>query len=158
MKTFLLYISIILSAFSAAAQPPPPGPMNPKREEKIQALYVAYITKELQLTSDEAEKFWPVHRQFDAELRGIDFNANELDRQQSVLNIKRKYQPGFTKILGPSRTNEFFRQDAEFRKKLVDRLRQMRQQRGNGGEGRPMPGRPPGRGPERQNSIPDDGQ
>ena len=137
MKIFILYITLMLSAFASAAQPPA-GQVNPKREDKIQALYVAYVTKELQLTSDEAEKFWPLHRQYDTELRTINLNTNELDRQQAVLNIKKKYQAGFTKIVGQARTNDFYRQDAEFRKKLVERLKQMRQQRGGARQGAQM--------------------
>jgi hypothetical protein len=63
-------------------------------------------------------------------------DLSELDRQQTVLNIKKKYQDKFARILGVERTDAFFRNDAEFRKKLVDRLKNMRQQ--NSGKQRPL--------------------
>lgn len=133
MKKFILYISFVFAAFNASAQAgAEDGQMNPKKEEKIKALYVAYISQQLSLTPTEAEKFWPAHTQYEADIRSINKgDLNELDRQQAVLNVKKKYQANFNKILGNERSNNFYRQDAEFRKKLVDRLKQMRQQRGN---------------------------
>jgi hypothetical protein len=35
------------------------------KKEKIKALKIAYITKDLNLSSSEAEKFWPVYNRFD---------------------------------------------------------------------------------------------
>lgn len=35
------------------------------KKEKIKALKIAYITKDLNLSSSEAEKFWPVYNSFD---------------------------------------------------------------------------------------------
>lgn len=134
MKHLILIFSIFISCFSLQAQPPG-GPDPEKREQKIKALYVAYISQELKLTEEEAQKFWPVHSQFDAEIRTVKFEMPELERQQSILNIKKKYQDRFVKILGNERANDFFRKDAEFRKKLVERLKNMRQQ--NNGK-RPM--------------------
>ena len=142
MKRFILYLSLIFTFFSATAQTDDAATtmQNPKKEEKIKALYVAYITQQLSLTADEAQKFWPVHSQYEAELKNVNVNnSNEIDRQQSVLNVKKKYQGNFIKILGSERSNDFYRQDAEFRKKLVERLKQMRQRKmenDNNGGGR----------------------
>lgn len=134
MKKIILYLGFLFSFFAAAAQTAPTEDLSPQKEEKIKALYVAYITQQLQLTPDEAQKFWPLHAQYDAELRTINTGtANELDRQQAILNVKKKYQSSFTKMIGSERSNNFYRQDGEFRKKLVERLKQMRQQRNNGG-------------------------
>ena len=126
MKHLLTYIFLLLG-MASFAQPGDDG----KREQKIQALYVAYISQELKLTEDEAQKFWPVHSQYDNEIRGLKNESAELERQQAGLNIKKKYQDRFVKILGAQRTNDFYVQDGEFRKKLVERLRKMRQQNMN---------------------------
>jgi len=133
MKKFLLYISIFVCSLNMAFAQDQPGDES-KREQKIQALYVAYITQELKLSETEAQKFWPVHAQYDAEIRGLKNDLPELDRQQAALNVKKKYQDRFNGILGNNRTNDFFRKDGEFRKKMIDRLRQMKQQNQN----RPM--------------------
>jgi hypothetical protein len=127
MKRFLLYIAFVLAAFSGTAQQ---QPGNPKRAERIEALYVAYITKQCSLTSDEAQRFWPLHAQYDAEIKAAaSRSGSTLDNEQDQLNIKKKYLPGFSKIIGADRANLFFQKDAEFRKMLVEKLRQMRQQR-----------------------------
>ncbi len=140
MKNILLYIVFFFSTLNAMAQAPDDmGLQNGKRQEKIKALYVAYITQQLSLTPDEAQKFWPIHGQYDAELRSVNMgNTNELDKQQAALNVKKKYQTSFTKILGADRTNNFYKKDAEFRKRMIEKLKQLRQkqndrQGGNGG-------------------------
>ena len=127
MKHLILSLLFLAGSFSVAfAQEDDPDPA--KREQKIQALYIAYITQQLNLNAEEAQKFWPLHKQFDGELRSVDMNMPELDRQQQVLNIKKKYQDRFTRILGNNRTDAFYRKDMEFRKKLVENIRQRRQQ------------------------------
>lgn len=127
MKKFILSIALLLGGFSLAiAQENDPDPV--KQEQKIKALYAAYMTQQLNLSEDEAQKFWPLHKQFDSELKNVDFDMPELSRQQAILDIKKKYQDRFTKVLGNNRTDAFFRTDMEFRKKLVDNIRHRRQQ------------------------------
>jgi hypothetical protein len=130
-------VGSLTNANAQRPEPPPPG------GERIEALYIAYISKELQLTEAEAQKFWPVHSEFDAEMRAIHgrTSMSELDKEQELLNTKKKYSERFSKILGNPRTDKFYRIDAEFKKKLVERLRKMREQRGNKGPIRG--GRPP---------------
>ena len=128
MKYLFTFLLMIGCAGPGFAQD---GTTNNNREQKIEALYIAYITKELSLTEAEAQKFWPVHAQYDAEIKAVN-TSNELERQQAQLNIKKKYQDRFSKIIGPERTNSFYIKDGEFRKKLIDRLRKMRQQKPGG--------------------------
>lgn len=128
MKKILLILAFFISVVSQVEGQVDRQPDPEKREQKIKTLYVAYISQELKLTEDEAQKFWPVHAQYDNEIQAVNLDLPELERQQASLNIKKKYQDRFTKILGADRTNTFFRNDAEFRKKLIERLRNMRQQ------------------------------
>jgi hypothetical protein len=123
MKHFFLYIFLFIG-FAAQAQ----QPENSNKEQKIEALYIAYMSKELKLSGEEAQKFWPIHSEFDTELRGVNPSLSVLQRQQAVLDIKKKYQDRFSRVLGAGRTNEFFLKDGEFRVKLIERLKAMRQQ------------------------------
>ena len=75
MKYFILYI-FLLCGFSVQAQP---GSGGGNKEQKIEALYVAYMTRELNLTEDDAQKFWPVHKQYDNEIRGVRNEADEIE-------------------------------------------------------------------------------
>jgi Skp family chaperone for outer membrane proteins len=132
---FLLSCSFGLPLMAQENLPDEPA----KREQKIKALYVAYMTQELKLSEEEAQKFWPIHGQFETELKGLKADMPELDKQQAILNIKKKYQDRFQKVLGNNRTDDFYRKDNEFRKRMVERLRNIRQQQqNNGGGGRPF--------------------
>lgn len=133
MRNLLLILAFVMgftSIANAQTDPPQQPPVDEaKQSEKLQALYVAYITKELNLTTDEAQKFWPVHTEFDKEIKAVKQDLPELDKQQAVLNIKKKYQDRFSRIINADRTERFFRKDGEFRRKLIERLRKMRQNR-----------------------------
>jgi len=75
MKTKnILSLLIVLISMHSIAQD---GPFARKKKEQIKALKVAFITDELNLTPDEATKFWPL------------FNAFE-DKQQEIKKQKLK--------------------------------------------------------------------
>jgi len=57
MKKYIFLISFLITTFSYA--------QNGKKLERIKALRIAYISNKLNLTADEAEKFWPVFNTFD---------------------------------------------------------------------------------------------
>jgi hypothetical protein len=129
MKKYLLILTVLLGSFSfAKAQDDQPENEN-KRQEKIQALYVAYVTQQLALTPEEAQKFWPLHTQFANELKGIKKDLPQLEKEQARLNIKRKYQDGFTKIIGAGRCERLFRMGDEFRQRLLEQRNQRQNDR-----------------------------
>lgn len=131
MKNIYLIAAFLLSSFFVIAQNDQP---NPQREEKVRALYVAYVTQQTKLTEEEAKSFWPVHAQYEAELRSaMTGNTDQLEKEQAVINVKKKYRPSFQKVIGAERTNSFFKMNDEFRQRLVDRLKNMKQRRANGG-------------------------
>lgn len=120
MKKYLLILIVMISSVSVVFAQDQGGDQT--RQEKIQALYVAYVTQQLQFTPEEAQKFWPVHTQFTTELKAIKKDLPELDKQQARLDIKKRYQENFNKIIGTNRCERFFRMEGEFRKKLMDKV------------------------------------
>jgi hypothetical protein len=66
MKTLLKIGILMILALPAWAQDEdmPQEAADPKVKQKIQAARVAYITDQLALTPEEAEKFWPIYREF----------------------------------------------------------------------------------------------
>lgn len=126
MKKYILILSLLFGSISAVfAQENQTGD-DLSKQEKIKALYVAYVTQQLALTPDEAQKFWPVHTQFETELRGVKKDLPELDKQQARLDIKKRYQENFNKIIGVNRCERFYAMGDAFRKKLVDRVQKER--------------------------------
>jgi hypothetical protein len=127
MKKYLLILTFLFGCFSVLKAQGDLQGDEAKKQEKIQALYVAYVTQQLALTPDEAQKFWPVHAQFTSELKAVKPDLPELDKEQARLNIKKKYQENFTKIVGSNRCERFFRMNEEFRRKLQERINTQRQ-------------------------------
>jgi hypothetical protein len=126
MKKYLLILTLLLGSFSRGfAQENQPGD-DLTKQEKIKALYVAYVTQQLQLTPEEAQKFWPVHTQFEADLKAVNKDLPELTKEQARLDIKKKYQDNFVKILGANRCERFFKMNDEFKRKLRERLQNQR--------------------------------
>ena len=122
MKKYLLILTLLLGSFSMAfAQENQPGDEVAK-QERIKALYVAFVTKQLEFTPEEAQKFWPVHTQFENDLKAIKPTLSELDKEQARLDIKRKYQDNFVKIIGTNRCERFFKLREEFGNKLKERI------------------------------------
>jgi hypothetical protein len=57
MKRILIIAMLLFSSFTVFAQN--------TRQERIKSLKIAFITEKLSLTSDEAQKFWPVYNAYD---------------------------------------------------------------------------------------------
>jgi hypothetical protein len=126
MKKYILILTLLLGNFFVAfAQETQPAE-DLKNQERIKALYVAYVSRQLEFTPEEAQKFWPVHTQFENDLKGVKNNLPELDKQQARLDIKKKYQENFNRIIGINRCERFFRMDGEFKRKLMDRVQKQR--------------------------------
>ena len=121
MKKFLLIIIAVLgfTSFTMAQQG--------NGRERIQALKVAFITQKLHLTTAEAEKFWPVYNQYDNEIMQVRANNRDgdvIEKEQKVLDIRKKYRSSFEKILGPQRLNDLYNAESDFRKSLIQRLKE----------------------------------
>ena len=85
MKKYLLIILMLYSIQNFAQEvteqaPQQEGINREKLAQTIDALKVAYITKQLDLTPEEAQKFWPVYNVFAIELKKakIERKKNEI--------------------------------------------------------------------------------
>ena len=130
MKKYLLILLLAVGSFiSVKAQ----DETNPQAE-KIQALKIAFITQKLQLSTAEAEKFWPVYNQYENEIKTLrvnNKNGDVLDNEEKLLDIRKKYRPQFEKILGPARMNDLFTAERDFRKILIQRLKEQQKENKN---------------------------
>ena len=100
------------------------------KQSSIQALKVAFITKDLYLSADEAQKFWPVYNCYTDELKKIkkDCKDDVLAGEEKSLMVKKKYNADFKKILSSDeRANKVFRAERDFanfiKKELQERQR-----------------------------------
>lgn len=126
MKKCYLILVMLFSAFIAKAQDETALPE--KKQQDIQALKVAFISKELDLTPDEAQKFWPVYNQYEKELTStLKDDQDIIDRDEKVVNLRKRYRDQFTKIIGTQRMNKLFGAEVKFRQVLIKIIRKQRQ-------------------------------
>ena len=121
MKKFYFILALIITTSFAEAQD---EQASVKKQQDIEALKVAFISKELDLTPDEAQKFWPVYNQYSKEIKAtrID-NPDVLDRDEKILNLRKNYKEQFTKILGPQRVNNMYNAEGRFNQLLFKAMR-----------------------------------
>ena len=130
MKTiFTIFAALFfISGVQAQRQRPDMGARSAELK-KIQAMELAFITKELNLNPQEAQKFWPIFNQYRNDLKQAaqakEYKDN-LDRQQKMLDVRKKYRDDFEKVVSQERANKVFGAEDEF-KSLVRKEFQKRQ-------------------------------
>ncbi|HJM16131.1 MAG TPA: hypothetical protein QF851_01615 [Flavobacteriales bacterium] len=121
--------------------------MSEKKREKIEIQKVAFITTQLDLTTEEAQVFWPVYNEFsDAMLeiynqrkdnnkeykKNIDdlsdgeiekIVSSNFDLIQKELDIKKKYHLKFKKILSIRKVAHLYHAEKEFKRELLQRIK-----------------------------------
>lgn len=135
-----LTIIFLLGLFSTAvfSQGPPPPMFD---EEKIEPLRIAFLTKYLDLTSEEAQKFWPVYNKMRDENKVVmdadkalkdgksinDMNEEELNKfitshfenDQKMLDLKKKYAEEFKKVLPLKKVALLADAENEFKRQMI---------------------------------------
>ena len=99
---------------------------------RIEALKIAYITKKLNLSPDEAQRFWPIYNNYANEMREVRRdqrrnNGSELDTEEKYLRIRKKYNNEFSRALTPDKVNTFFRSEKDFGNYVQKELSERRQ-------------------------------
>lgn len=128
----------------------------------IESIRIAYITRQLNLTPEEAQVFWPVYNKYQDEMqafkKGRRTEMQDAKRNFDVLSdkevegvvddlveMKKKeldlfltYHEEFKKILPIRKVAKLYKAESEFTQKLLERLNQRREnfQRNGGGGGR----------------------
>jgi hypothetical protein len=139
-KLIILTVLALLNSFqSVVAQ----DELEPSKREKLEALKVAYLTKELSLTPDEAQTFWPLYNELEDKMRQVrklqrenrmtakqnhatmtdaelsKMIDRELDFEQQELDLKKQYNERFKKILPIQKVARLHAAENGFRKELL---------------------------------------
>lgn len=132
MKKLLLICSLLfgVTVISVAQEGGEPA----KDGSRIEALKIAYLTKKLNLSTEEAQKFWPIYNKYIDEVRKTrqEARANkegEINTEEKLLNIRKRFNGEFSKALSNEKVNSFFRAEKEFGTFLQKELMERRQQR-----------------------------
>ncbi len=110
------------------------GQEDGEMQKKIEAIKIAFITKHLDLSPEEAQKFWPVFNKFSHEIKEARklHKDDVLKRDEAVLNIKKKFKPDFVSAIGDVKFNKFLNAEGEFKKFLQRKLKERREQNADG--------------------------
>ena len=142
MKKILCLLSIIVTVFVAQAQERPmngqsrPAMRNrqgmerqlPQRQmtkeqrERLELFSIQFITKKLDLTPTEAEKFWPLYNEQKTASRNLMQTAkeDEIAFQEAMLVIRKKFKKDLMPIL---KTEERVNLALKVDRDLLNRMR-----------------------------------
>lgn len=121
------------------------------KQDKIKALELLYISRELDLTSEEAERFWPVYKKYSKEVNELlaerkrkakelkgqprtdaiaeEALDKELGYERRMLEIKTRYKQEFMKILPARKVGNIYRSEREFRAMMIRQLKERKDNR-----------------------------
>jgi len=129
-QLFITCCFIAFLCYSSFAQ------KNSEQFQKIEVAKVAYITERLELSPQEAQKFFPLYNQYRQEMRTIvqekrsdnkRRSRNELEFDSEVLSCKKKYRELFKAAVSDSKASRFFEVEREFREQLFKELQSRKQ-------------------------------
>ena len=120
------------------------------RHENFKAYKIAYITQELDLTPEEAEKFWPIYNEFGKqfyeikvvgmrdqkrkirESGGIETLSEQeasayisifLNTEEELVALKKKFYKRLDGVLTPNKILKLYNAENEFNRKLLSEFR-----------------------------------
>ena len=123
MKTYLL---ILLLSFGFLVR------VQAQDGQRLEAYKIAYLTKKLSLSPEEAQRFWPIYNKYTEEIRGIrqaqklTETDTELAIEEKILAVRKKYNGEFSKALSAEKVNTFFRSEKDFKTEIQRVLQERR--------------------------------
>ncbi len=150
MKNFkLLIVSVFLISIASFGQNRPLRERFKEKKEQVKALKVAFITTELNLTPEEAAKFWPLFNAFEDKQQEIKklklrayldkTDANSIDKlsekeaatlltqmestEEELYQLKKKFVANLKGILPSTKILKLKKAEEQFSKKLLQQYR-----------------------------------
>lgn len=157
MKRFTIIFIVLFSYFSIFGQ----GEGGPNKE-RIEAMRVGFITKRLNLTTEEAQKFWPIFNQYSAEMDKLREDSRLMKKaakegfttmsdkeveqvsdefilqKRKEWEVSDKYHKEFKKVLPIRKVAALYKAERDFKLHIIKELRD-RNEGGAGGGVRPVP-------------------
>lgn len=139
MKKWIFVMGIALAGIVQTHAQEHPG----EGAQRVRAMKVAYITQRMNLTPEEAEKFWPLQNEFEAEQKKIrtkyrpesnlaTLPDTEIERainnlfemEEQIARLKRDYFSRFKRVVPIRKLAVYYRAETDFNKGLIQSLQQ----------------------------------
>lgn len=141
MKTKITYILLLLLSIQFGFSQD-----NDARKERIKSLKIAFISQKLALTSEEAEKFWPIYNKYDEKImvlkeaqmklrhqkrNGTDEEALKKieeaeEKEAEVMALKKKMRAELIPVISAEKVLKLEQLEQEFHRKLLEKLKERR--------------------------------
>jgi len=111
---------------------------NQNPERRIESIKIRFLKQQLDLTPDQANKFFPLYHEYqqelfnmirlkrlnntDAQVNGTEQIDKDLYYETQIVNIKQRFKDAFLKILPPEKVSELYKSEREFNDELVRSL------------------------------------
>ncbi|WP_230407061.1 hypothetical protein [Pontibacter cellulosilyticus] len=114
-----------------------------ERNENVEAAKVAYITDKIELTADQAQKFWPIYNEYETKRRelmrnyrsGYRRNLEEMSEQEAKaridemfdtrereLALEKEYAARYQRVISTKQLIKLYRAERDFTKLLLKKL------------------------------------
>ncbi|HRH99438.1 MAG TPA: hypothetical protein PK006_00175 [Saprospiraceae bacterium] len=146
MRNYVLLALFSLFCSLGMTQDDGMRPNREKMKERLEAQHTAFLTTKLELTQDEAAKFWPVYNEFSKKRQELrkekmnqrnseDFDMDEqFKTEEKELALKKSYYEKFKAILPAKKLAKLDEAEQEFKQEVLRKIKERKENRGN----RPM--------------------
>lgn len=153
-KSALLFVMNIALFCSSSMAQDNLGDDRDGRGDRLQTAKVAFINTKLNLTTTQAQQFWPLFNEFEAakkkirkqlrQLKADNLLAEGTDEalkgdikkmfslRQEELDLEKGYSEKFLKVISAKQLVDFYRSEKEFTRLILRKLRERRGGHGGG--------------------------
>jgi hypothetical protein len=143
MNRFILILFICVATFATSGAFAQDKGQSHQRHERVEAAKVAFLTDKMELTSDQAQKFWPFYNEYEAKRRdllkmyrgGYRQDADDLSEQEAKarvedmftvrekeLALEKEYAAKYIRVISNKQLVKLYRAERDFTKLLLKRL------------------------------------
>lgn len=151
----VLFTALSLSSFAQSAAE---NQSTQKKQEKMEAMKVAFISQQMSLTPEEAQAFWPVYNAYQTKVKELkkahkgrkilengdlsSLTDAEIERllddnfvyAQAMLNLRLQFHADMKKILNVRKIAAFYKAEEDFKKELLRKVREQQSDPQDGNE------------------------
>lgn len=122
------------------------------REQRMEAFKIGFITEKLELSTEEAQRFWPVYNEFQAKLKDLKRSGEEmanmdletlteedaekkltkyLELEDQRHELQKEYMNKLSTVITKKKQVKLIMIEKKYRKELVSKLRKRMEKRRN---------------------------
>ena len=143
MKRFILLLVFCALTFAGTSAFAQESRSPQEHRERVESAKIAYLTDKMNLTTEQAQKFWPLYNEYEAKRRellktyrsGYKENVEDLSEQEAKarietmfttrereLALEKEYAGKYMRVISNIQLVKLYRGEREFTKLLLKRL------------------------------------